>query len=214
MFYLSYFPYGGQNDSCSKKQQRKGQRILEPNRELANCLITCKISRFVRSVNCDVIQLGWAIGLRLESSWPHFGIWQWQIFMLQALLCVISKTAFSTIKSPTDACNSPNTTLLFCNYCKLLIDWIIAEILIHFMLDEYNQWLGLGLWRLTPLSTIFQVYSGGQFYWWRKPEYPEKTTDMSQVTDKFYHIMLYRVHPTISTIRTDNFSGDRYWLHR
>ena len=38
-------------------------------------------------------------------------------------------------------------------------------------LNPDQQDCGGGFWRLT----IFQLYRGSQFYWWRKLEYPEKS---------------------------------------
>ena len=61
---------------------------------------------------------------------------------------------------------------------------------------------------------MFQLYRGSQFHWWRKPEYSENTTHLSQVTDELYHIMLYRVH--LVTIRIRNRNYLRFattWVH-
>jgi hypothetical protein len=46
---------------------------------------------------------------------------------------------------------------------------------------------------LIPLSTIFQLLRGCHFELIKETDYSEKTTDLSQVTNKFNFIKLYRV---------------------
>ena len=59
---------------------------------------------------------------------------------------------------------------------------------------------------LTP-PLIISALSWQTVLLMRKPEYPEKTIDLSQATDKLYHIMFYLIHHAMNWIQTHNFNG-------
>ena len=65
---------------------------------------------------------------------------------------------------------------------------------------------------LTPLSTIYQLYHGDQFYWWRKPEYPQRITEHGQATGKLYPLRL-RIECTLFVIYKGGRKPMPYWWY-
>ena len=104
-----------------------------------------------------------------------------------------------------------------CNAQRRDITWVMVNavcivdqvkgLLLLFLLAFAVQENKVRIMVLTPLLIIYQLFRGGQFYCWGKPEYSVKTIDLPQVTDKLYHIRLYRVHKGV--IRNCKSKTDR-----
>jgi hypothetical protein len=72
----------------------------------------------------------------------------------------------------------------------------------HMLLLCHNVCL-FAWWCLTPLSTIFRLYRGGQFYRWRKLGDPAKNTDIASHWQTLSHNV---VHLSLVEIQTHNIS--------
>jgi hypothetical protein len=68
--------------------------------------------------------------------------------------------------------------------------------------QTFSRVRGLGLWCLTPLSTIFQLYRDGQLHWWRKRRTRRKPPTCCKSLTKF---ITYRVHLAIGGFELTTF---------
>jgi hypothetical protein len=115
--------------------------------------------------------------------------------------------------TPTPWCQPlPQVTLYITptHSCQPLAQVTLCHTLILTSTSVY--FIGSGLWCLTPLSTIFHLFRGGQSYWWRKQGYSVKIhwLAVSHRQTLLHNVVLST--PRLNRIRTHNVDDDRHWL--
>ena len=135
------------------------------------------------------------------------------------------KSIYHTME--TTACPR-NRLSLFMYHIIFKTVTVRVYVIIHFCDSMWSLWVEANLvvyiyfafgdpiikkeWILVfnALSAIFQLYHCDQFYWWRMPEYPERTIDPGQATGKLYHLRL-RAVGTLFVIYKGGREPTLYW---
>ena len=99
-------------------------------------------------------------------------------------------TQFAISIDQTAVPNNKTTTIKCQGRCH--VDIMVLSLHLNHCINRLMS-VVVGLWCLKPLSTI-SVVSWLSVLLLGKTEYPEKTTNLSQVADKIHHIMLDRVY--------------------
>ena len=95
-------------------------------------------------------------------------------------------------------------------YCMSFSElWCLVNLLVYSSFSWSTRIKGLGFWCIMPLSTIFQLYRGGLFYWWRKADYPEVVTMLKIIKYTMYLSKVYWMK--FEVIEFNKFPGAYKW---
>ena len=108
----------------------------------------------------------WLVAIKapicMSMVFPHLSLRCQQYFMAASFIGMGSHSIWRKLYRPTES-------------HFVIHAFSCIEYTYKMYLDVERCWMiWLWIWYLMPISTICQLYVGGQFYWWRKPEDPGK----------------------------------------